>query len=299
MECSQSFNAGTPEEPKYETVQAMETLNSMVPLWQKNKKDVTEEEYNGFYQDKFYDYNKPLGVIHTSAEGTVSYKALMYIPAKAPYDFYTKDYKRGLQLYSSGVMIMENCEDLVPEHFRFVRGVVDSQDLSLNISREMLQHNRQLTIIAKNIEKKIKGELTRMLRDDREKYLEFYNAFGRQLKYGTVADYGAAKASCQDLLLFFSHKQGKLITLGEYVETMAEGQEKIYYICGENTSRMAKLPQVKALEKKGYDVLLMTDEVDEFVPQTLMTYQEKKFCNAATEAPTMATPAPAMNCFMP
>ena len=283
METSQSFNAGTEEEPKYETIQAMETLNSMIPLWQKNKKDVTEEEYNGFYQDKFYDYTKPLGVIHTSAEGTVSYKALMYIPAKAPYDFYTKDYKRGLQLYSSGVMIMENCEDLVPEHFRFVRGVVDSQDLSLNISREMLQHNRQLTVIARNIEKKIKGELTRMLRDDREKYLEFYNAFGRQLKYGTVADYGAAKASCQDLLLFYSHKQGKLITLGEYVEAMAEGQEKIYYICGENTNRMAKLPQVKALEKKDYDVLLMTDEVDEFVPQTLMTYEEKKFCNAATE----------------
>ena len=283
MECSQSFNAGTDEEPKYETIQVMQTLNSMVPLWQKAKKDVTEEEYNGFYQDKFYDYTKPLSVIHTSAEGTVSYKALMYIPAKAPYDFYTKDYKRGLQLYSSGVMIMENCEDLVPEHFRFVRGVVDSQDLSLNISREMLQHNRQLTIIAKNIEKKIKTELTKLLTDEREKYLEFFAAFGRQLKYGTVADYGAAKASCQDLLLFWSHKQGKLITLGEYVEAMAEGQEKIYYICGENTSRMAKLPQVKTLENKGYDVLLMTDEVDEFVPQTLMTYGEKKFCNAATE----------------
>ena len=283
METSHSFNAGTDEEPKYETVQAMETLNSMVPLWQKAKKDVTEEEYNGFYQDKFYDYTKPLSVIHTSAEGTVSYKALMYIPAKAPYNFYTKDYKRGLQLYSSGVMIMENCEDLVPEHFRFVKGVVDSQDLSLNISREMLQHNRQLTIIAKNIEKKIKGELTGMLKDNRDKYLEFYNAFGRQLKYGTVAEYGAHKASCQDLLMFYSHKEGKLITLGEYAEAMAEGQEKIYYICGESAERMGKLPQVKALEKKGYDVLLFTDEVDEFVPQTLMTYAEKKFCNAATE----------------
>ena len=283
METSHSFNAGTDEEPKYETVQAMETLNSMVPLWQKAKKDVTEEEYNGFYQDKFYDYTKPLSVIHTSAEGTVSYKALMYIPAKAPYNFYTKDYKRGLQLYSSGVMIMENCEDLVPEHFRFVKGVVDSQDLSLNISREMLQHNRQLTIIAKNIEKKIKGELTGMLKDNRDKYLEFYNAFGRQLKYGTVAEYGAHKASCQDLLMFYSHKEGKLITLGEYAEAMAEGQEKIYYICGESAERMGKLPQVKALEKKGYDVLLFTDEVDEFVPQTLITYNEKKFCNAATE----------------
>ena len=283
MEVGKSFNAGTDEEPKYETVQSMETLNSMVPLWQKAKKDVTEEEYNGFYQDKFYDYTKPLATIHTSAEGTVSYKALMYIPAKAPYDFYTKDYKRGLQLYSSGVMIMENCEDLVPEHFRFVRGVVDSQDLSLNISREMLQHNRQLTVIAKNIEKKIKGELTSLLKDNREKYLEFYGAFGRQLKYGTVAEYGSHKASCQDLLLFYSHKEGKLITLKEYVEAMAEGQEKIYYICGENAERMGKLPQVKTLDAKGYDVLLFTDEVDEFVPQTLMTYDEKKFCNAATE----------------
>ena len=251
METSHSFNAGTDEEPKYETVQAMETLNSMVPLWQKAKKDVPEEEYNGFYQDKFYDYTKPLSVIHTSAEGTVSYKALMYIPAKAPYDFYTKDYKRGLQLYSAGVMIMENCEDLVPEHFRFVKGVVDSQDLSLNISREMLQHNRQLTVIAKNIEKKIKAELTKLLKDDREKYLEFYGAFGRQLKYGTVAEYGAHKAACQDLLLFWSHREGKLITLGEYAEAMAEGQEKIYYICGESAERMGKLPQVKALEKKG------------------------------------------------
>ena len=283
METSRSFNAGTEEEPKYETMKSMETLNSMVPLWQKAKKDVTEEEYNGFYQDKFYDYTNPLSVIHTSAEGSVSYKALMYIPAKAPFDFYTKDYKRGLQLYSSGVMIMENCEDLVPEHFRFIRGVVDSQDLSLNISREMLQHNRQLTIIAKNIEKKIKAELTKLLKDEREKYQEFYGAFGRQLKYGTVADYGAHKASCQDLLMFFSHKQGKMITLAEYVEAMAEGQEKIYYVCGENTGRMSKLPQVKALENKGYDVLLMTDDVDEFVPQTLMTYDEKKFCNAATE----------------
>ena len=283
MEVSKSFNAGTQEEPKYETIQTMETLNSMVPLWQKAKKDVTEEEYNGFYQDKFYDYTKPLSVIHTSAEGTVSYKALMYIPAKAPFDFYTKDYKRGLQLYSSGVMIMENCEDLVPEHFRFVKGVVDSQDLSLNISREMLQHNRQLTIIAKNIEKKIKGELTSLLKDNREKYLEFYGAFGRQLKYGTVADYGAHKASCQDLLMFYSHKEGKLITLKEYVEAMAEGQEKIYYICGESIDRMGKLPQVKTLDAKGYDVLLFTDEVDEFVPQTLMTYDEKNFCNAATE----------------
>ena len=283
MEVSHSQNVGTDEDPKYETVMEMETLNSMVPLWQKAKKDVTEEEYNGFYQDKFFDYTKPLRVIHTSAEGTVSYKALLYIPAKAPFDFYTKDYKRGLQLYSSGVMIMENCEDLLPEHFRFVKGVVDSQDLSLNISREMLQHNRQLTIIAKNIEKKIKGELTGLLKDDREKYLEFYGAFGRQLKYGTVADYGAHKTACQDLLLFWSHKEGKLITLQEYVDAMAEGQEKIYFAPGENKELLSKLPQVSLLDSKGFDTLLFTEDVDEFVPQTLMTYNEKSFCNAATE----------------
>ena len=271
------------DKPEYESYTEMTTLNSMVPLWQKNKKDVTEEEYNAFYQDKFYDYNKPLRVIHFSAEGQVSFKALLYIPAKAPYDFYTKDFKRGLQLYSSGVMIMDSCEDLLPEHFRFVRGVVDSQDLSLNISREMLQHNRQLTIIARNIEKKIKSELKSMLDNDREKYEEFYAAFGRQLKYGTVSDYGAHKDSCQDLLLFYSHRQKKLISLKEYVDAMAEGQEKIYFAPGENKELLSKLPQVSLLDSKGFDTLLFTEDVDEFVPQTLMTYQEKKFCNVSTE----------------
>ena len=271
------------DQPEYEQYKEMETLNSMVPIWQRAKKDVTEEEYESFYREKFFDFNKPLRTVHTSAEGTVSYKALLYIPSKAPYDFYTKDFKRGLQLYSAGVMIMENCEDLLPEHFRFVRGVVDSQDLSLNISREMLQHNRQLTIIARNIEKKIKSELTDMLKNDREKYEEFYAAFARQLKYGTVAEYGAHKETTQDLLLFHSQKEGKLISLNAYVDAMAEGQEKIYYISGENVERISKLPQVQALAKKGYDVLLFTDEVDEFVPQTLMTYCEKQFCNAATD----------------
>ena len=188
-----------------------------------------------------------------------------------------------MQLYSSGVMIMENCEDLLPEHFRFVRGIVDSQDLSLNISREMLQHNRQLTIIARNIEKKIKSELKSMLENDREKYEEFYAAFGRQLKYGTVSDYGAHKESCQDLLLFYSHKQDKLISLKEYVEAMAEGQEKIYFAPGENKDRLATLPQVETLSKKGYDTLLFTEDVDEFIPQTLMTYMEKQFCNVTSE----------------
>lgn len=269
--------------PEYESYTEMETLNSMVPIWQRAKKDVSEEEYESFYRDKFFDYTKPLRVIHSSAEGAVSFKALLYIPGKAPYDFYTKDFKRGLQLYSAGVMIMENCEDLLPEHFRFVRGVVDSQDLSLNISREMLQHNRQLTIIARNIEKKIKSELKSMLDNDRENYEKFYAAFGRQLKYGTVSDYGAHKDACQDLLLFYSHKQGKLISLKEYVDAMAEGQEKIYFVPGENKDRLAKLPQVETLSKKGYDVLLFTEDVDEFIPQTLMTYQEKSFCNASSE----------------
>ena len=271
------------KEPKYEQYQEMETLNSMVPIWQRAKKDVTEEEYDNFYREKFFDYTKPLKVIQSSVEGAVSFKALLYIPGKAPYDFYSKDFKRGLQLYSSGVMIMENCEDLLPEHFRFVRGVVDSQDLSLNISREMLQHNRQLTIIARNIEKKIKSELKNMLDNDRAKYEEFYAVFGRQLKYGTVADYGAHKEACQDLLLFYSHKQGKLVTLKEYVDAMAEGQEKIYFAPGENRDRLAKLPQVETLSKKGYDVLLFAEDVDEFIPQTLMTYMEKPFCNVSTE----------------
>ena len=269
--------------PKYEEYTELETLNSMVPIWQRAKKDVTDEEYEAFYREKFFDYNKPLRVIHSSAEGSVSFKALLYIPSKAPYDFYTKDYKRGLQLYSSGVMIMENCEDLLPEHFRFVRGIVDSQDLSLNISREMLQHNRQLTIIARNIEKKIKSELKAMLENDREKYEQFYAAFGRQLKYGTVSDYGAHKDACQDLLLFYSNKQGKLISLKEYVDAMAEGQEKIYFAPGESRERLAKLPQVETLNKKGYDVLLFAEDVDEFIPQTLMTYMEKQFCNVSTE----------------
>ncbi|MDO5151803.1 MAG: molecular chaperone HtpG [Eubacteriales bacterium] len=271
------------KEPKYESYTEMETLNSMVPIWQRAKKDVTDEEYETFYRDKFFDYTKPLRTIHSSAEGSVSFKALLYIPGKAPYDFYTKDFKRGLQLYSSGVMIMENCEDLLPEHFRFVRGIVDSQDLSLNISREMLQHNRQLTIIARNIEKKIKSELKSMLENDREKYEEFYAAFGRQLKYGTVSDYGAHKEACQDLLLFYSHKEGKLVSLKQYVEAMPEGQEKIYFAPGENKDRLDKLPQVETLSKKGYDVLLFTEDVDEFIPQTLMTYMEKSFCNVSSE----------------
>ncbi len=271
------------DKPEYEDYTELETLNTMIPLWQRNKKDVTEEEYHSFYREKFFDYNKPLRTVHFNAEGTVSFKALLYIPAKAPMDYYTRDAKLGLQLYSSGVMIMENCEDLLPEHFSFVKGVVDSQDLSLNISREMLQHDRQLTVIAKNIAKKVKSELTSMLENDRESYESFFAAFGRQLKYGAVANYGANKDAVQDLLLFWSNKQGKLVTLKEYVEAMAEGQEKIYFVPGENKDRLSKLPQVQTLGKKGYDVLLFTDEVDEFLPQALMTYRDKRFCNASSE----------------
>jgi len=267
----------------YEEYTENVTLNSMVPLWQRAKKDVTEEEYQSFYREKFFDYNKPLRTVHYSAEGSVSFKALLFVPGKAPFDFNTRDYKRGLQLYSSGVMIMEHCEDLIPECFSFVKGVVDSQDLSLNISREMLQHDRQLSVIAKGIEKKVKSELTSMLSDDREKYEEFYASFGRQLKIGVVADYGAKKELVQDLLLFTGHKEGKLITLSEYVEAMPEGQERIYYVPGQNKDRLSKLPQVQLLQKKGYDVLLFTDEVDEFVAQSLMTYKDKKLCNALTE----------------
>ena len=281
MEISKSRKKEDSDE--YESFTELDTLNSMVPLWQRPKKDVTDEEYETFYREKFYDFTKPLATSHISTEGTVSYKALLYIPGKAPFDYYSKDFKRGLQLYSAGVMIMESCEDLVPEYFSFVRGVVDSQDLSLNISREMLQHNRQLTVIGRNIEKKIKQELKNLLENERTKYEQFYTAFGRQLKYGAVADYGAHKDAVKDLLLFWSHKQGKLITLAEYVEAMPEGQEKIYFIPGENRDRLSKLPQVQTLTDKGYDVLLCTDDVDEFIPQTLMTFMEKSFCNAASE----------------
>ena len=271
------------ESQEVESYTEWETLNSMVPLWQRAKKDVTEEAYNSFYREKFFDYNKPLATVHTSVEGTVSFKALLYIPSKAPYDYYSKEFKAGLQLYSSGVMIMEHCEDLLPEQFRFVRGVVDTQDISLNISREMLQHNRQLTVIARNIEKKIKAELKNLLANDREKYEQFFAAFGRQLKYCTVAEYGAKREATQDLLLFWSNKQAKMVTLKEYVDAMAEGQDKIYYVTGENRERLMKLPQVETLTKHGYDVLLFTEDVDEFIPQYLFNYEEKQFCNASNE----------------
>ena len=267
------------DKPEYETYTEVETLNSMVPIWQKNKKDVTEEEYNNFYKEKFYDYEDPVAVIHASVEGAVTYKALLYIPAKAPYDFYTKEFKKGLQLYSSGVMIMEHCEDLLPDCFRFVRGVVDSQDLSLNISREMLQHDRQLKFIANNLEKKIKAELAKLMENDREKYEKFYTAFGAQLKYGALNDYGAKKELLQDLLLYWSSKEDKLVSLKEYAAAMPEEQKYIYFANGEDKVHLAQLPQLEQLKNKGYDVLFMTDEVDGFLPQTLGKYDDKELRN--------------------
>ena len=269
--------------PEYETVVETETFNSMVPLWQRKKKDITEDEYAQFYRDKFFDFEAPLSTIHFSVEGAVTYQAMLFIPARAPYDYYTKDYKKGLQLYSSGVLIMENCADLLPEHFRFVRGVVDSQDLSLNISREMLQHDRQLKIIANNLEKKIKAELVRMEKDDREKYEKFFAAFGRQLKYGVVADYGTHKDLLQELLLFWSSKENKLVTLQEYVDAMPKDQKFIYFAAGESRSRLQQLPQAEPVQEKGYDILFFTDEVDEFVAQTLMKVGEKEFRNVAAD----------------
>lgn len=262
-----------------ETYYEVETLNSMIPLWQRQKSEVKEEELNNFYKEKFFDFEDPIKTVHVDAEGVVSYKALLFIPAKAGYDYYTKEYKRGLQLYSSGVLIMDKCEDLVPEYFRFVRGVVDSPDLSLNISREMLQHNRQLGIIASNIEKKIRGELTKMLNNDREKYEKFYQAFGLQLKYGVVADYGANKENLQDLLLFSSSDSDgeKLTTLAGYLDRMKEDQKDIYYATGENAKMIAALPQAELIREKGFEILYFTEEVDEFVAQTLMAYKEKPF----------------------
>ncbi|MBQ7255432.1 MAG: molecular chaperone HtpG [Oscillospiraceae bacterium] len=267
------------EKPEYETYSEDETLNSMVPLWQRAKKDVSQDEYEAFYREKFFDFEKPLSVIHTAVEGAVTYKALLFIPGKAPYDFYTKEYKKGLQLYSSGVLIMENCEELLPDYFRFVRGVVDSQDLSLNISRELLQHDRQLKLIAANLEKKIRSELERMMEKDRETYEKFYEAFGLQLKYGAVSDYGAHKDAVKDLLLFWSNKENKLVSLKEYVEAMPETQKFIYYAAGENRTRLRGLPQAETLKEKGWDFLLFTDEVDGFLPQSIGKFMEKEFRN--------------------
>lgn len=271
------------EKPEYEDYTETETLNSMLPIWQRAKKDVKQEEYDNFYREKFMAMDKPLHTIVTSVEGVVTYKALLFIPSQAPYDYYTKEYKKGLQLYSSGVLIMENCEELLPEHFRFVKGIVDSADLSLNISREMLQHDRHLITIAQNIEKKIKNELTSMLANDRENYEKFFNAFGRQLKYGVSADYGMHKEELQDLLMYYSSTEKKLVTLSEYVDRMKEDQKFIYFAVGENISSIDNLPQTELLRSKGYEILYCTEEIDEFSLQTLMQYKDKRFCSATND----------------
>jgi molecular chaperone HtpG len=272
---------GTKDE--YEAYTENETLNSMVPIWRKNKNEIKEEEYNEFYKNKFMDYTDPAKVIHSSTEGTATYNALLFIPARAPMNFYTKDYEKGLQLYSNGVLIMDKCADLLPDYFSFIRGLVDSQDLSLNISREMLQHDRQLKIIAGRLEKKIKSELESMLSNEREKYEEFFKNFGLQLKYGIYQDFGSHKDVLQDLLLFYSSSEKKLVTLKEYVSRMKEEQKFIYYACGENVDRVDKLPQTEAVKDKGYEILYLTDGVDEFSIRMLMKYDDKEFKSVSAD----------------
>ena len=276
-------DAGDDYKPEWETVKEWKTINSMVPLWQRQKSKVTAEEYNAFYKEKFMDWQDPLAVIHTSAEGAVTYKAMLYIPQKAPYDFYTREYQKGLQLYSSGVLIMDKCADLLPDYFRFVKGVVDSPDFSLNISREVLQHDRQLKVIASALEKKIKGELVKLQKEDPEKYEQFWTAFGSQIKYGVVADYGAHKDNLKDLLLFWSSKEGKNTTLEAYQGRMAEEQPYYYYACGESVDKIAKLPQVERILDKGYEILYCTEDVDDFVMQALGEIDGKKFKSATAE----------------
>ena len=257
------------DKPEYETYTEVETLNSMVPIWQRRKSNVKPEEYNKFYRDKFHDYTDPQRVIAVSAEGAVTYKALLFIPGATPYDYYTKEYEKGLQLYSNGVLIMDKCADLLPEHFRFVRGVVDSPDLSLNISRELLQHDRQLKVIAANLEKKIKNELVKMMKDDREGYETFWKNFGRQIKFGVTANYGAGKDLLSDLLLFYSSTEKKLVTLEEYVGRMKEDQKYIYYAAGETLDKVDKLPQTELLKDKGIEILYFTEDIDEFCAQVV------------------------------
>lgn len=267
------------KEGEYITEINDETLNSMVPIWRKAKSEIKQEDYNEFYKNKFFDYTDPLAVIHTKVEGQATFDALMYIPENPPYDFYSKEYEKGLQLYSNGVLIMDKCADLLPDYFSFVKGLVDSADLSLNISREMLQQDHQLKIIAKAIDKKIKSELAKMLKNDREKYVKFFKAFGIQLKYGVYADYGMNKDGLKDLLLFKSSSGDDYVTLKEYVGRMADSQNDIYYACGENEQKIALLPQLDAVKEKGYEVLYFTDDVDEFAIQMLMEYEGKHFVN--------------------
>ena len=278
---------GTKDE--YEDVKEMETLNSMTPLWKRKKSEITEEEYEDFYTSKFNDWEKPLKIIHIAVEGQYSYNALLFIPNHLPYDYYTKEYEKGLQLYSNGVLIMDKCADLLPDYYGFVKGLVDSQDLSLNISREMLQHDRQLKVMAKNIENKIKAELEKMLNENREEYEKFFAIYGTQLKFGTYADYGMNKDKLKDLLLFKSSKEEKLVTLKEYIERAKEGQDTIYYASGETVDKIKGLPQVESVSDKGYEILYLTENVDEFVLQILVEYEGKKFKNVCADNIDMGT----------
>ena len=264
-------------EDEYETFIERETINSMVPIWKKNKNELKDEDYNSFYKEKFFDYTDPIRHVHVKTEGTATYNALLYIPAKAPYDYYTREFEKGLQLYANGVLIMDKCADLLPDHFSFVKGLVDSEDLSLNISREMLQHDRQLKLIAKSIEKTIKNELSKMLKNEREKYEEFYKAFGLQLKAGVYSSYGMNKDTLCDLLMFYSSNEEKLTTLEEYVSRMREDQKFIYYATGESIQRIKSLPQTEMVLDKGYEILYLTEGVDEFAIKMLNTYKEKQF----------------------
>ena len=270
-------------ENEYETHIETETINSMIPIWKKEKSKVTKEEYNSFYTEKFNDFMPPLKVIHSSVEGQFTYNALLYIPSHLPYDYYSQEYEKGLQLYSNGVLIMNKCSELLPDYFGFVKGLVDSPDLSLNISREMLQHDRQLRIIAKNLENKIKSELQNMLKNDREEYEKFFNTFGMQLKYGTYNNYGMDKDKLKDLLMFYSSTEKKLVTLGEYVSRMKEGQDTIYYASGESVDKIDMLPQVEGIKDKEYEILYLTENVDEFVMQALQEYEGKKFANVCAD----------------
>lgn len=269
--------------PEYEDYIEVETLNSMVPLWKKNKSELKEEDYKHFYTEKFYDYNEPLKYSHVKNEGNANYNALLYIPSKAPFDFYSKEYEKGLQLYSNGVLIMDKCADLLPDYYSFVKGLVDSEDLSLNISREMLQHDRQLKVIAKSIEKTIGNELKKMLKNEREKYEEFWKAFGLQLKYGIYSDYGMNKEKLQDLLLFTSSNEQKLVTLDEYVTAMREEQKYIYYATGESVARIEQLPQTELVKDNGFEILYLTDNIDEFAVKTLAKYKDKEFKSVSAD----------------
>ena len=264
-------------EDEWESVQEEQTVNSMVPIWRKNKNELTEEDYTNFYNEKHYGFDKPLKHIHISVDGAVRYNAILFIPEKIPFDYYSPEYEKGLELYSNGVLIMNKCADLLPDYFSFAKGMVDSEDLSLNISREMLQHDRQLKLISKNISKKIKSELLSLLKDEKEKYEEFYKSFGRQLKFGVYSDFGANKDLLQDLLMFYSSKEKKSVTLDEYVSRMPEDQKYIYYASGESAERIEKLPQTELVAEKGYEILYFTDDIDEFAVRMLNTYKEKEF----------------------